>query len=251
MSQNKTIIPNSEFDPRVNPAVESDAYANFYRPSSAMPSNSRTYIAGSQVDAASAPPLAPVINNVSSCPSSVSMAAVNSTRSLNMQERVVVGVLFSISKNLLGEIFPIYLGRNTIGSNLSSEICLRESTVSANHAVLFVRRDGYPNECVMSLTDYGSAHGTVVNDRDCRYETLAVKENDVVTIGKHYKFIVKTFETGKVGLFEDPSFENIGSSLTQPQQLPPPPSQKTNFGGDFYAPSSNSENDSSNKTVIY
>lgn len=248
MSQNKTIIPDAEFDPQVSPAMESDAYADFYRPTGSAPANSRTYIAGSPIDAAPASEESESAAGASSSPAAP--AAGSNSRSLNMQERVVVGVLFSISKDLLGEIFPIYLGRNVIGSDLSSEICLRESTVSAEHAVLFVRRDGYPDECVMSLTDYGSAHGTIVNSRDCRYETLAVKENDVLTIGKHYKFIVKTFETGKAGLFEDPAFELIGGAQApQPAaSAPEPPS----FGGDFYAPTSNNENDSSsNRTVIY
>lgn len=248
MSQNKTIIPDAEFDPQASPAMESDAYADFYRPTGSAPANSRTYIAGSPIDAA---PAAPESNEGSgSSSSNAAPGAEGNSRSLNMQERVVVGVLFSISKDLLGEIFPIYLGRNVIGSDPSSEICLRESTVSAEHAVLFVRRDGYPDECVMSLTDYGSAHGTVVNNRDCRYETLSVKENDVLTIGKHYRFIVKTFETGKAGLFEDPAFEQIGGSASaaQPESAP----QAPNFGGDFYAPTSNNENDlSSNRTVIY
>jgi len=234
MSQNKTIIPDFEFEKPQNPYTDTSANADFYRPSGAVPNS--TIISGTNgtvsgdTDNHSTPKINPGIkdNDLSS-------------RAIAIQERVIIGVLFSISRGLLGEIFPIYLGRNIIGTSPSCDICLKEKTVSDEHAVFFVRSDGYPCVCNLTLTDYGSIYGTMVNNQDCRYETLTVKEGDILTVGKHYKLIVKLFDTVNSGLCEDSAFEDNSSSTSAPlpQQSQP---------NDFYAPSGRFNND--NRTVI-
>lgn len=234
MSQNKTIIPESEYD-RQFPSylgMESSA-SDFYRPSGAAVSS--TVIAGSENPSNIPQTPLPEITGARTG------AIVSTSRTIPIQERVVIGVLFSISKGLLGEIFPLYLGRNMLGSSDECDVCLKEGTVSAEHAVVFARSDGYPGECYLSVTDYGSTHGTMINHRDCRYETSPLNDGDTLTIGKHYRFVVRLFDVKGSGLHEDSEFEEMHSGpdlSTLSQQAPM----------DFYAPTRNNDND--NRTVI-
>ncbi len=205
MSQNKTVIPESEYDLPRPTYMDVDSSSDLYRPTGARVNS--TVIAGSN-NSATPPP----IPSASSTNDNRDSAEVNS-RHIHLQDRVIVGALFSISKDLLGEIFPIYLGRNMIGNSSSCDVPLKERTVSDEHAVLHVRCDTYPGQCIMSITDYGSSHGTTVNHTDCRYETLAVTDGDVLTIGRHYRLVVKLFDVAKYGLFEDSNFEELNSSV--------------------------------------
>lgn len=179
-------------------------------------------------------------------------------RTVAMQERVVAGVLFSISNGILGEIFPVYLGRNLIGTGSDCDIRLNEATVSAEHAVLFARGDNYPDEVPMTLTDYGSMYGTSVNDNDCRYESLMLRDGDVLSVGRHYKLLLKTFDVGRAGLSEDPEFERMSGASPAGEAYAAGGSSNdggygndanggmTGGGNDFYAPSG----DAGSRTVI-
>ncbi len=233
MSQNKTVVPESEYDYQ-NPTYSGiNRDTEFYRPSSGTVNS--TVISG--INGVSAPPPVPT--------SSVNRTAPNSqklqTRQIALQERVIIGVLFSISKGLLGELFPIYLGRNMIGSSSYCDISLKEMSVSEEHAVLYARCDEYPGECFLMITDYGSSYGTGVNEKDCNYNSLTVKDGDILTIGQHYRLIVKLFDVGDKNLFEDSGFVDKENSanleLTDYQS-----------NSDFYSPSRNASND--NRTVI-
>lgn len=233
MSQNKTIIPESDYDFHHHAYKDMNPGSDLYRPSGAIANS--TVISG--INTESTPPPIPqeVTSGNTQTPNGLQ------GRHISMQERVIIGVLFSISKGLLGEIFPIYLGRNMMGSSLSCDICLKEKTVSAEHAVLHARCDEYPGESYLSVTDYGSSHGTTVNQQDCRYETLTVSDGDVLTVGKHYRLGVKLFDVAKSGLFEDSNFEDIDlSSNTSTNEF--------QSAQDFYSPSQHTNND--NRTVI-
>lgn len=165
-------------------------------------------------------------------------------RQIKMQERVVVGVLFSISRGLLGEIFPLYLGRNIIGQTTECDVSLREETVSSEHAILYIRKNGHPAHYEMTLTDYNSMYGTFVNGQDGRYETLPVQENDVITIGSHYKLLIKMFDVEQLGLQEEAEFEDCTSS----SEFPANEQTNASISNDFYTPTSNKDN--SSRTVI-
>ncbi len=230
MSQNKTIIPDFEFEKSQNPYTDTSANADLYRPSGAVPNS--TVISGMN---------GPVSDDITIKNNAGIKDKDLSSHAIAIQERVIIGVLFSISRGLLGEIFPIYLGRNIIGTSTSCDICLKEKTVSDEHAVFFVRSDGYPCVCNLTLTDYGSRYGTMVNNQDCRYETLIVNDGDILTVGKHYKLMVKIFDTVNSGLCEDSAFEDSSSNTSVP--LP-----QQNQPNDFYAPSGRFNND--NRTVI-
>lgn len=100
----------------------------------------------------------------------------------------------------------------------------------------------------MTITDYNSMYGTAVNDIDARYETLSVKENDVLTIGKHYQFLVKFFNVEQAKLAEDVNFEEItentvGTGTSYGEE------PNSNVSNDFYTPTQSKDN--SSRTVLY
>lgn len=235
MSQNKTVVPESEYDLHHTTYSDMGPNSDFYRPSGA--SVNSTVIAGTDISAA--PPAQSVTSESTPAVGMTSDEA--RSRCINVQERVIIGCLFSISRGLLGEIFPIYLGRNMIGSSSTCDITLKEGSVSDEHAVLYVRCDDYPGNCTLSITDYGSYYGTSVNQKDCRYETLTVMDGDQLTIGRHYRLIVNLFEAAKHGLYEDCDFEDSDSSANDI-------SSGSHQAQSFYSPSRLKENDS--RTVI-
>lgn len=233
MSQNKTIIPESDFDFHRPTYTDLNSNSDFYRPTGAITNS--TVISGMNAEA-TPPPLPQQVTSKNTMSPNTPQG-----RYIPLEERVIIGVLFSISKGLLGEIFPIYLGRNIIGSSSSCDIRLNERTVSGEHVVLHARCDEYPGECHLSVTDYGSAHGTTVNQKDCRYETLTIRDGDVLTIGRHYRLSVKLFDVTKSGLFEDTDFEDIDSTINVS-------ANDYQSAQDFYSPSQYGSND--NRTVI-
>lgn len=127
-----------------------------------------------------------------------------------LQERPLVGVLFSISRDEYGEIFPVYIGRNNIGSNHVVDIYLTEQSVSQNHAILLIRiipsEDGQ-RKIIMRISDTESEFGTYVNGERLGYESVCLKEGDVIQIGNIYRFVFHLFETEKTGLFTDKNFK--------------------------------------------
>lgn len=131
MSQNKTIVPGVDYNSLGNTELEDSIYGNLYSRSGV--SDNRTYI--------------PDVSR----PSESSTQGVilqrgdpfgndKTNRYVSLQNRVVVGVLFSISHGLLGEMFPLYLGRNIIGQTENCDVRLNEKTVSSEHAILFIRK---------------------------------------------------------------------------------------------------------------
>ena len=237
MSQNKTIVPGVDYD-NVNTNINESFYAGLYSKSDAVGSQ-KTYIPGMGEE----PIVSSVQNNSQSKDLHGNNGIIGETRMISLQNRVVVGVLFSVSKGLLGEIFPLYLGRNLIGKSNNCDVCLHENTVSSEHAILYIRKNngGTVSHYDITLTDYNSQYGSTVNDEDGRYETLSVKENDILTIGRHYKFIIKIFDVDETVFREDEEFEDSNeiASMQIGQGV---------IENDFYAPSNNQGN--SNKTVI-
>lgn len=232
MSQNKTIIPDSEFDPTFGDPYAGGGNQSLYAPSGYAEASGgapmRTMMPGEVPDTPATTP-APALPEIRP-----------EERAFHLQQRVLIGVLFSISRGILGEIFPLYLGRNILGSAANCDIVLSENSVSAEHAILYIRSDAYPDSYPMTLTDYGSTHGTMLNSNDCRYETLEVKEGDVISIGKHYKLLLKLFDVKQAGLEEDANFNYEAQDA--PKEIHTP-----NLGNDFYAPTDQGD---SSRTVI-
>lgn len=110
---------------------------------------------------------------------------------IHLQERPLAGVLYSVSGGNLGEIFPVYAGRNTIGGAPESDIYLSECSVSSNHAVLLVRilsENGTP-VVKMSITDYDSEYGTYVCGNRMGFDKEPLYGNELIQIGGAYQFL--------------------------------------------------------------
>lgn len=128
---------------------------------------------------------------------------------INLQERPLAGILYSVSRDTAGEIFPIYVGRNTIGSEPECDVYLPEDTVSSNHAVLLVRM--LPNDeggrtMTVSITDYDSEFGTAVNGTAVEYDPARLSGMERIMIGNAYNFIFIPLDQNALGLIPDSSF---------------------------------------------
>lgn len=239
MSQNKTIVPGVDYENLSNTELDDSLYGSLY--SRSEESDNRTYIPDVSK------PLGELGQEVMP-QREPSLGKTEENRQVSLQNRVVVGVLFSISRGLFGEMFPLYLGRNVIGQTANCDICLREKSVSSEHAILYIRKEGNPAQLNMTITDYNSTYGTTVNEMDARYETLPVNENDVLTIGKHYQFLVKIFDVEKAKLTEDMGFEELTDN-SMVTGYPYEEATNQNVSNDFYTPTQNKDN--SSRTVLY
>lgn len=65
----------------------------------------------------------------------------------------VVGFAYSISRSPVGEFWPLHVGQNTIGKDPGCDIVLNEGTVSAEHAVLVVRKMKNPEKVIASVCE--------------------------------------------------------------------------------------------------
>lgn len=130
-------------------------------------------------------------------------------REIRLQDRPLAGALFSASADGLGEIYPIYVGRNTIGSSEESDLYLSEGSVAPNHAVILVRRlrgaDGREVTRI-SITDYDSEFGTVVNGERLAYDSCQLRGGEVIQVGRAYRFLLRLFDSTLPGLGESPDF---------------------------------------------
>lgn len=192
MSQNKTIIPGYD-----NAVAHDDGMGGFYNRSASAVDRSKTYI--------------PDLYRSVAEEIADEQAQQNETE-LKLQGRTIVGALFSISRFSTGEIYPVYIGRNTIGSSEESDVCLSEESVSPNHAVLLVRaveEDGGKRELRMYLTDYDSEYGTKVGDVALEYDKIECHDHDIISVGCNYRFLLCLFDADKYGLQVSRDFKPI------------------------------------------
>ena len=88
----------------------------------------------------------------------------------------VVGWFVAMSGDQKGEDFRLHDGKNSVGSTADSQISLKDSTVSGQHASVRYE-DGK-----FFLTDLDSSNGTYLNDRKIVREEL--KDNDMIRFGE-------------------------------------------------------------------
>lgn len=246
MSQNKTIIPG--FD-----NANDDGMGGLYGRSASAVDRSKTYIPDIYRNAAEE-----IADEQTS----------QNDIELKLQGRTIVGALFSISHLPTGELFPIYIGRNTIGSSEGSDICLSEETVSPNHAVLLVRAveesDG-KKTLKIYMTDYDSEFGTMVGDVALEYDKIECRDHDIISVGCSYKFLLCLFDADRYGLHVSSGFKvivrqkavaagNDDTNVMPFQRIAPHPNIPSTIGeGDefaFYGRTKETEGDhSTNKTV--
>lgn len=141
---------------------------------------------------------------------------------IELQSRPVAGVLYSVSCDGCGEIYPVYVGRNTIGSNHECDVYLCEETVSPNHAVLLVRAIENENgrQVTMSLTDYDSEFGTAVNGIGLGYDREPLKGNEIIQIGNAYRFVFIPLDAASFGLEPEKGFISTPRKENKPTAHP-------------------------------
>lgn len=117
-----------------------------------------------------------------------------------VNEAPVVGFLYSISKRGVGEYWPLHPGRNTIGSSADCDICLREATVTDQHAILFVKKMETTGKVLASIADNGSKTGIYVNSEELGYDRFTCKNHDLIRIGKNYVLLLIIIDAEAMGL---------------------------------------------------
>jgi|GEM_PF-3516317 len=129
--------------------------------------------------------------------------------------RKLVGFLVSYSKVETGEYWPLYLGRNEIGSSRdSNSVNLREQKVSGNHAIINIRRvkvsKSNENKLVYVINDSSSTNGTIVNGDDLVFENgqRILSQSDMVDIG-NYRLMLICVDTIALELTTNPEFVSL------------------------------------------
>ena len=112
----------------------------------------------------------------------------------------VVGFLYSISRQGIGEYWPIKLGRNTIGRSASCDIQLAEASVSDLHASLSVKIMKSTGRLVASIRDEGSKTGLFLNDEELDYNNYSCKNLDVIVVGANYRILIILVDAPEYGL---------------------------------------------------
>ena len=122
----------------------------------------------------------------------------------------ITGFLFSVSKTLAGEFWPLMLGANTLGRGSGNSIVLSEATVSETHASIHVISRA--NKLIVYIKDDQSKTGTLLNGELLRGEA-DLKNGDVITVGEHYELYVVLINAHDLGLAEKPDFAAVESSV--------------------------------------
>ncbi|MEE1414117.1 MAG: FHA domain-containing protein [Prevotellamassilia sp.] len=112
----------------------------------------------------------------------------------------VVGFLYSISRTQMGEYWPLQIGRNTIGQDDSSDIVLKEGTVSGNHAVIIVRQIKNTGGVIAAVTDTQSTNGTMINGETIGFQAVECHSGDILTVGNNYELVLVLIDASKYKL---------------------------------------------------
>ena len=124
----------------------------------------------------------------------------------------VFGFLFSVSKSLAGEYWPLMLGSNTLGRGSNNSINLGEMTVSETHASIHVISRA--NKLIVYIKDDQSKTGTLLNGELLRGEA-DLKSGDIITIGEHYELYVTLINPVDLGLSVKSDFQPVAAQTTQ------------------------------------
>ncbi len=233
MSQNRTVVPGME-GPEQYSQGETRNAAGFYNRTqntgrgTVVPGVSPDVITGNSAADANASPRKPVDTG-----------------------KPVVGFLYSISRQGIGEYWPLHIGQNSIGSSDKNDICLAEGTVSSDHATLVVRKMKKPEKLIASICDQRSTNGTMLNGESLGFNPVECFNNDLITIGENYTLVLILIDIVALGLEVAPGFIPVDRPTSQPfgdipsmnPNIPFPSAGGTEFmdnpGFDHYARQSN------------
>lgn len=171
-------------------------------------------------------------------------------------DKPLVGFLYSVSKTLLGEFWPLRAGSNIIGRSMSSSVCLKESTVSDKHANLVVRQmhneDG-STSILAFVQDLGSTCGTMVNGVSLGFDPKECKNGDVITVGESYELYFILIDRLQLNLSQKENFipsenNNFMGMTPPPPACPPFGTQIDNVGVPTY---NNTSPFANQKSTIY
>ena len=112
----------------------------------------------------------------------------------------VVGFLYYISSQGIGEYWPLRLGTNIIGRSADCDIRLMERSVSERHASISIKQMSSTHRLIASIRDIGSKNGIYLNDEELDYENHTCNANDIITIGRCYKLILLLVDAEQLGL---------------------------------------------------
>lgn len=207
MSQNQTVVPGMKTGGQVNEVPQ-----NFYTRETAGGSgySKGTYVPGMQ-------------QQVSQQPYTGNQ---NQQSANSVQGKPVVGFLYSISRQGLGEYWPLHVGSNTIGSSPKCDVCLREGTISSEHSVLVIRKMKNPERTIASLCDSRSTNGTMLNGESLAFNAVECKNNDVIIVGENYQLVLLLIDTQGLGLRAAQNFIALDNAQQETEE-------ESSFGPDI------------------
>ena len=225
MSQNRTMVPGMEDSGQYSPNGENNFSNDIYTRRSS--SNRGTVVPGM----GGYQPETPRANNGVIMGNAQPAGPV---RQQPVEGKPVVGFLYSISRQGIGEYWPLHIGQNTIGYSDKCDIQLAEGTVSSEHAVLVVRKMKNPEKTIASISDQRSTNGTMVNGESLGFSAVECFNNDVITIGENYELVLLLVDVKALGLKVSEGFVPLSApkrtvapdfdpGFTRPGDMTPPP----------------------------
>lgn len=103
----------------------------------------------------------------------------------------LVGWLVTYTLDPNGVDFRLYEGRNIIGKDFTCGVCLNDSKVSGQHAILLFRNDKF------RLKDNLSTNGTFVNGEDIDVDSVVLQDGDIIQVGDTVLLFRTAFELPK------------------------------------------------------
>lgn len=182
MSQNKTVVPGMN-----GASLQDDQPRNFYT----RENTSKSFQNGTVV---------PYMEQNSIISENAHQDGAYAVPNNNSTGKPVVGFLYSISRKGIGEYWPLHIGQNSIGNSQKCNICLREGTVSEEHAILMVRKMRNPDKTIASICDARSTNGTMLNGESLAFSAVECKNNDIITIGENYQLVLLLIDSKALGL---------------------------------------------------
>lgn len=108
------------------------------------------------------------------------------TQSPQPRGRRIRAVLVTYSWQAEGQVFPVYEGRNYLGSESDCEICLTsDRQLSGHHAAIFFRGESF------EITDEKSMNGTFLDNRSVPLTGLSLRNYSTIKTGATlWRFII-------------------------------------------------------------
>lgn len=162
----------------------------------------------------------------------------------------IAGFLYSVSRTIAGEYWPIYEGPNKIGRAIDSVVQLNDPQISDKHATLVVRpmyNNNQKTGILVYIQDDASTCGTMLNGASLGFEPKECHHGDIITIGPNYELYLILVDASSIGLKPKEALQNITPAVptTTPAMNPgwgsaqPGMSSSNGPKGTFYQPTGN------------